>query len=80
MLEVPPHGCCPPWPETKGCVAEWCGRDAGRRSARLGSKGGTRAHTHAVGVRAFCACLRNQRAISEGGGHRAFDGAKVRKK
>ena len=80
LLEVPPHGSCPPWPETIGRVAEWCGRNAGRRSAGLGSKGVTRAHTHAVGVRAFCACLRNQRAICEGGGHRAFDGAKVRKK
>ena len=52
LLEVPPHGGCPPWPETIGRVAEWCGRNAGRRSAGLGSKGGTRAHTHAVGVRA----------------------------
>ena len=52
LLEVPPHGSCPPWPETIGRVAEWCGRDAGRRSAGLGSKGATRANSHAVGVRA----------------------------
>ena len=52
LLEVPPHGCCMPWPETTGRVAEWCDRDAGRRSAGLGSKGVTRTHTHAVGVRA----------------------------
>ena len=63
LLEVPPHGCCPPWPETIGCVAEWCGRDAGRRSAGIGSKGGTRAQTHAVGVRAF---LRDWWAICSG--------------
>ena len=29
-----------------------CGGMAGRRSAGLGSEGGTRAHTHDVGVRA----------------------------
>ena len=50
--EVSPHGCGLPWPETIERVAEWCGRNAGCRSAGLGSKGGTRAHTHAVGVRA----------------------------
>lgn len=53
LLEVPPHGCCPPWPETTGRVAEWCGRDAGLRYAGVGSRGGKRAHTHAVGVRAY---------------------------
>ena len=48
----------------------WHGvRGAGRRSAGLGSRGGTRAQTHAVGVRAVCACLRGQRAICEGVGH-----------
>ena len=64
LLEVPPHGCCPPWPETTERVAEWwwvvssCGGGvrvlfrAGRRSAGLGSNGGTHAHAHAVGVRA----------------------------
>ena len=51
LLEVPPHG-GGPWPETIRRVAEWCGRDAGRRSVGVGSRGGTWAHTHAVGVRA----------------------------
>ena len=51
LLEVPPHG-GGGGPRMAAGVAEWCGRDAGRRSAGLGSKGGTQAHTHAVGVRA----------------------------
>ena len=73
LLEVPPHGCCPPWPETIGCVAEWCGRDVGRRSAGLGSKGGTRAHTNAAGVRARVRLSRTTRIRAEdvsGGNHR----------
>ena len=52
LLEVPPHGCCPPWSESIGRVAKWCGRDAGRRSAGLGSKGAAQGQSHAVGVRA----------------------------
>ena len=52
LLEVPPHGGFLPWPETIERVAEWCGRDAGRRSAGVGNEGGTHAHAHAVGVRA----------------------------
>ena len=55
-------------------MGQW---DAGRRSAGLGSKGGTRAHTHAVGARAFCACLRDMRAFCVDGGHKVFDGAEV---
>ena len=47
-------------------------RVAGRRSAGVGSQGGTRVHTHAVGVWAACACLRSQRAICGGGGHKCF--------
>ena len=73
LLEVPPHGCCPPWLETTGRVAEWCGRNAGRRSAGLGSKGGTQAHTHAVGVRARVRLPRTTRIRAEdvsGGNHR----------
>ncbi len=37
--------------------------NAGRRSAGLGSRGDTQAHTHAVGVRASCARLRDMRVI-----------------
>ena len=73
LLGVPPYGGCPPWPETIGRVAEWCGRNAGRRSAGLGSKGGTRAHTHAVGVRARVRHPRATRIRAEdvpGGNHR----------
>ena len=79
LLEVPPHGCGLPWPETTERVAEWCGRDAGRRSAGVGSKGTKRANSHAVGMRAFCECSRGQRAICEGSVHWFFDGAKIRK-
>ena len=25
LVEVPPHGCCLPWPRTAGGVAEWLG-------------------------------------------------------
>ena len=73
LLEVPPHGCCPPWPETTGRVAEWCGRDAGLRSAGLGSEGGTQAHAHAVGVRARVRLPQAIRIRAEdvsGGNHR----------
>ena len=66
LLEVPPHGCCPPWLETTGRVAEWCGRNAGRRSAGLGSKGGTQARTHAVGVRARVRHAQDIRIRTEG--------------
>ena len=52
LLGIPPHGGFLPWPETTWGVAEWCGRNAGRWSAGLGSNGGTHAHAHAVGVRA----------------------------
>ena len=52
LLKVPPHGCGLPWPETIERVAEWCGRDAGRRSAGIGSDGDARTHAHARGVRA----------------------------
>ena len=73
LLEVPPHGCCPPWSETIRRVAEWCNRNAGRRSAGLGSKGVTRTHTHAVGVRARGRHPRATRIRAEdvsGGNHR----------
>ena len=52
LLEVPPHGCCPPWSETIRRVAEWCNRNAGRRSAGLGSEGAAQGQSHAGGVRA----------------------------
>ena len=52
LLEVPPHGCGRSWPRVTACVVEWCGRDAGRRSAGVGSKGAARTISHAVGVRA----------------------------
>ena len=52
LLGIPPHGGFLPWPETTWGVAEWYDRNAGRRSAGLGSEGGTKTHTHAVGVRA----------------------------
>ena len=73
LLGIPPHGGFLPWPETTGGVAEWCGRNAGRRSAGLGSKGGTQAHTHAVGVRARVRLPRTTRIRAEdvsGGNHR----------
>ena len=71
--EVPPHGCGLPWPETTERVAEWCGRNAGRWSAGLGSKGGTQTHAHAVGVRARVWHPRATRIRAEdvsGGNHR----------
>ena len=62
LLEVPPHGGGGPWPRMTVGVVEWAMGNAddgkrafsraGRRSAGLGSKGVTRTHTHAVGVRA----------------------------
>ena len=73
MLEVPPHGGFLPWPETIERVAEWCGRDAGRRSAGVGSNGGTRTQSHAVGVRARVGIPRATRIRAEvvpGGDHR----------
>ena len=51
----------------------WRGRGvlgAGRRSAGLGSEGAVQEQSHAVGVRAFCACLRDWWAICKGGMHR----------
>ena len=76
----------------RGCSLVECGRlnrwDAGRRSAGLGSKGGTQAHTHAVGVRAYGAVCVPQTGCGDVGdgaiwtvvGHRrCFDGAKIRK-
>ncbi len=71
--EVPPHGGCPPWPETTERVAEWCGRNAGRRSAGVGSEGTARAESHAVGVRARVGLPRTTRIRAEdvsGGNHR----------
>ena len=78
LLEVPPYGCCPPWPETIGCVAEWCGRDAGRGCAGVGSKGAARVISYVGGVRAarpVTSCdsarefpWRDEGAICQGGG------------
>ena len=84
LLEVPPHGGFLPWLETTGRVAEWCGRNAGRRSAGLGSEGAVQGQSHAVGVRARVRLpqairiraedvsggnLWQWRAICAGGGH-----------
>ena len=65
-------------------MAEWGGRNAGRRSAGLGSKGGTQTHTHAVGVRGreierFPNVSRSgvtDRVICSGGEHVLFNEAK----
>ena len=84
LLEVPPHGCCPPWSESIGRVAKWCGRDAGRRSAGLGSKGAAQGQSHAVGVRGreierFPNVSRSgvtDRVICSGGEHVLFNEAK----
>ena len=51
LLEVPPHGGWP-WPRMAVGMAEWCGEDAGRRSAGLDSEGAAQGQSHAVGVRA----------------------------
>ena len=97
LLEVPPHGGGGPWPRMTVSVAEWAMGNAddgkrafsraGRRSAGLGSRGATRAHTHAVGVRARVrhrqatriraedvsgGNLWQWRAICAGGGHGCF--------
>ena len=80
LLEVPPHGGGGPWPRMTVGVAEWAMGNAddgkrafsraGRRSAGLGSEGAVQGQSHAVGVRAFCACLRDWWAICKGGMHR----------
>ena len=69
----------------------WRGRGvlgAGRRSAGLGSKGGTRTHTHAVGVRAHgavrvpqtgCGDVAEEIIWAVVGHWLFFDGAKIRK-
>ena len=75
LLEVPPHGCCPPCPETTGRVVEWCGRNAGRRSAGLGSEGAAQGQSHAVGVRARVRLPRATRIRADdvsGGNHRQW--------
>ena len=72
LLGIPPHGGWP-WPRMAVGMAEWCGEDAGRRSARIGSEGGTRTPTHAVGVRARVRLPRTTRIRAEdvsGGNHR----------
>ena len=82
--EVSPHGCGLPWPETIERVAEWCGRDAGRRSAGLGSEGAAQGQSHAVGVRGreierFPNVSRSgvtDRVICSGGEHVLFNEAK----
>ena len=81
LLEVPPHG--GGGPRMAVGMAEWAMGNAddgkrafsraGRRSAGLGSKGVTRTHTHAVGVRARVRHPRATRIRAEdvpGGNHR----------
>ena len=96
LLEVPPHGGGGPWPRMTVGVAEWAMGNAddgkrafsraGRRSAGLGSDGGARTYTHAVGVRAYgVVCVPQTKRGGVGDGAicsvvvhtRLFDGAKV---
>ena len=75
LVEVPPHGCCLPWPRTAGGVAEWRGAHGAVRVPAWKSPRIAREHLRvsrgSARIKAcrFCGCLRGLRVICGSGRH-----------